>query len=203
MGMTPALGSPCRVGLRALDGGDEPIRWADQGFDDVPALLPGGGDDASQDGEVLGPLLGSEASGDLLAQLHHPQVALGLVVCEPYLEVGQEPEHRAPVVSQPQGQIVTDPSLPAFLPLARRERRLALVEGQRLGNDLVRIGARSAPQASPERRHPCPVRSGRRDWPGAGAAASAEPRPPLRCPPEPATPAGDGRCTGCAPHPPS
>ena len=39
MGMPLVLESLYRVGSRARDGGDEPIRWAHQGFDDVPALL--------------------------------------------------------------------------------------------------------------------------------------------------------------------
>ena len=93
----------------------------------VPALLPDGGDDAAQDGEVPGPVPGSETPGDLLPQFHHPQVALGLVVGERDLEDGQEAKHRALSIAQPHGEVVTDPPLPAP-PLAGLGRIKRLLE---------------------------------------------------------------------------
>src|SRR5829696_1359622 len=63
----------------------------------VPAVLAGGGEIAAQGQERLGPGRGAPAAGDLLLQLHHPQVAFGLVVVERHAGVVQRPQHLVPV----------------------------------------------------------------------------------------------------------
>ena len=135
--MAPLLENPCQVSLRALDGGDEPIRWAGQGFDDIPALLSGGGDDAAQDGEVLGPCADRKPPEIFWRSFIIRRSRSASLFVNPTSRSIRNRSTAHLWVAQPQGRIVTDPSLPALLPLARRERWLALVKGQRIGDDLV------------------------------------------------------------------
>ena len=72
------------------------------------ALLLSCGDDGAQYGEVIGVASGPEAAGDFLAQFHHAQVALGLVVGEGDLWVGQEAQGLVPALMQAQGEQRTD-----------------------------------------------------------------------------------------------
>ena len=61
---------------------DEAFGGSAQGVEDVPPLLLSRGDDGAQYGEVVCVAPGAEAAGDFLAQFHHAQVALGLLVGE-------------------------------------------------------------------------------------------------------------------------
>lgn len=69
-------------------------------FDDVAALLADGGGVGTQVAEDLGPLNGAEAARHLLLDLHHPQIALGLVVVERDGGVGHEAQVVVGVLSQ-------------------------------------------------------------------------------------------------------
>ena len=52
-------------------------RWSSgQGLEHIPTLLPGGRENRADDGKILCTILGAEATGDLLAQFHHPPILL-------------------------------------------------------------------------------------------------------------------------------
>ena len=85
-------------------------RFGCECLEQIPALLSGGRDQRSDNGEVRSALLGAEATGDFLPQFHHPAVALGEIVGERHARVGQEAEHVRFACAEPQQQIVTDPA---------------------------------------------------------------------------------------------
>ena len=125
-----------------LDVFDEAVGRPHQGVEDIAALLLSGGDDCAQYGEVVCAASGAEAAGDFLAQFHHAQVALGLVVGEGDLWVGEEAQGLVSALMQAQGEVMAlaPPRCPA--PAGRRERRLALMERQRLDKQPV-VAARN------------------------------------------------------------
>jgi len=116
---------------------DEAFGGADQGVEDIAALLLGCGDDGAQYGEVIGVAWGSEAAGDFLSQFHHAQVALGLIVGEGDLRVDKEAQRLVAVSVQAQGKIVALAPLRLPAPAGRGERRQALMEGHRLDKQCV------------------------------------------------------------------
>src|SRR4029453_2145361 len=67
----------------------------------VPAVLAGGRQVAAQGQERLGACQGAPAAGDLLLQLHHPQVPLGLVVVERHAQVVQAAQLLVTMAVQP------------------------------------------------------------------------------------------------------
>ena len=116
---------------------DEAVGRAAQALEDISALLLSCGDDGAQYGEVIGVASGPEAAGDFLAQFHHAQVALGLVVGEGHSRVGEEAQGLVPALMQAQGEIVTlaPPRRPA--PAGRAELRPVFMERQRLDKQPV------------------------------------------------------------------
>src|SRR5829696_10076146 len=71
----------------------------------VHALLARGGDIAAQDEERLRAGQRSPAAGNLLLQLHHPQVALGQVVVKGDARVVQGPQDLTAMGIQPGQQV--------------------------------------------------------------------------------------------------
>ena len=122
-----------------MEFSDQLVRRCHQGFDDVPALLSGGGDGAAQGGEVLGAFWGAEPAGDFLAQFLHSTIAFGFIVGKRNVGVGEETQGLGFAVLEPEGEIVSDAAFlsPAFAGLRRRERWLRLMKGERLGEDPV------------------------------------------------------------------
>ncbi len=98
-----------------------------QGVDGVPALLAGCGNDGAQGGEVADALFGAEAIGDLLTQLHHSQIMLGLIVREGNSQVGEAPQTSVLVCLETEGEGVPDAAFFSSA-LAVLERRLRVVE---------------------------------------------------------------------------
>src|SRR3954463_13133317 len=78
---------------------------------DRQALLAEGADVAADLAEAVDGGHGAEAAGDLLADLHHAEVAFGLIVVEGDGEVGHEGEGRLLMRGEAQGKIA---SLAAF-----------------------------------------------------------------------------------------
>ena len=54
--------------------------------------------------------LGAEATGDFLAEFHHPRILLGQIVGERHVGVGEEAQHILLAGAETQQQIVADPS---------------------------------------------------------------------------------------------
>lgn len=79
-----------------------------EALDDIPAVLLGGTDHGSDDGEIACAAIRSEATGDFLPEFHHASVALGLIVGEWNVGVGQEPQDVFFVITEAQRQIVAD-----------------------------------------------------------------------------------------------
>ena len=79
-------------------------------MEDIPALLPGRGKGGSDDGEVVGTGLCTEATGDFLPQLHHAGIAFGLIIGEGHVRIVQKPQHVAPALIETEEKIVADPS---------------------------------------------------------------------------------------------
>src|SRR6266511_3748311 len=71
----------------------------------VRLLLAGGGQVGAQQAERLGAAHGAPAAGDLLGQLDHADVTLGLVVREWHAQVFEEPGHRPTSSVQPPKQV--------------------------------------------------------------------------------------------------
>ena len=80
-------------------------------LEQIPALLSGGRDQRSDNGEVRGALLGAEATDILLRRNFIIRLlALGEIVGERHAQVGyQEAEHVRFARAEPQQQIVADP----------------------------------------------------------------------------------------------
>ena len=97
-------------------------------------MFSGGGDDGSERGKILGAEGRSEATGYLLLDLHHTNIALGLIVGEGHQEVPSETQNVGFKIAKTHEQIMAGTArLPAASPLLQ-ERRLGPVEGQ-AGND--------------------------------------------------------------------
>ncbi len=75
--------------------------------EDVPTLLSRGGYGGAEVGEGPGAGHCSEAAGDFYLDLHHPQIALGLIVGEGDGEVIAETQHIAFELVQPDQEIVS------------------------------------------------------------------------------------------------
>src|SRR5688500_16432740 len=84
-------GTPERSGY--AESADQRLRVLGQSVNDIPALLPGRGDEGADHGEVASPFLRPEALGDFLPDLHHAPVALGLIVGEGHGGIVQETQH--------------------------------------------------------------------------------------------------------------
>src|ERR1700722_4175240 len=103
----------------------------------MPSLLPGGREDRTDPREVLGVVLGAEAAGDLLPQLHHPSIPFRQVVGERYPRISEEVEHVLLVCAETQQEVV------AGAPWWRTSRsglaqgRLRFVECQAVGDNGV------------------------------------------------------------------
>jgi hypothetical protein len=77
-----------------------------QGAIGIDGLLAQGGEVGADGGGGLRPVLGAEAAGNLLLELGHTDVALGLVVIERDIQVGEEAQNRLAVIAQSPDQIV-------------------------------------------------------------------------------------------------
>lgn len=77
-----------------------------QGIECVDAVLAGGGDVAADAAEVREGLEVAERAGDLLPQLHHPQIPRRLVVVEGHREVAHEGEDARGAVAETVEQVV-------------------------------------------------------------------------------------------------
>ena len=71
----------------------------------VHLVLARGRDVGAHGKERLRAMKGAPAAGDLLLQLHHPQVALCLIVRKRHAQVDQEPAHLVTVGIQPSKQV--------------------------------------------------------------------------------------------------
>ena len=107
-------------------------------MEDVPALFSGGGDDGADAGEGSRAGHGSEAAGDFHLDLHHPQVALGLIVGEGDGDVREESQHIGFALVQPDQEIVSGAmgGSTAGSDLSG-ERRLVAMEGKAAPDDGV------------------------------------------------------------------
>ncbi len=91
-------------------------------MEQIAALLAHGGQIGAGDAKGVSALRGAKASGDLLLQFRHPNVALGLVVVERNLRIVEEAQHLVGVSAQASEEIhrsrLLDP--PASAGFARR-----------------------------------------------------------------------------------
>lgn len=69
-------------------------------------MFGGGGDVAADRGEAFGSVEAAELAGDLGLELHHADVAFGLVVVERDVEVGREREEPVAVLNERGGEVV-------------------------------------------------------------------------------------------------
>src|SRR5664280_2874517 len=105
--VNPCRGSPGRSGSAATGWTPRPAARAGRGeqvaehSEGVLAVFAGGGQVGADREERPGTGLRPPAAGDLLLQLHHPHVALGLVVVEGHPEVAGEAQHVVAVPVQP------------------------------------------------------------------------------------------------------
>jgi hypothetical protein len=76
------------------------LEQAPQHAKHAQSLLAGGRDVAAHGQERLGPGQRAPAAGNLLLQLDHAQIPLGLVVVERHPKVVQEPQHLVTVSVQ-------------------------------------------------------------------------------------------------------
>ena len=112
------------------------VGLAEQGFDDAPALLSRGREEASDGGEVGGAFGRAEAAGDFHPQLHHADVALGLVVAEGHGGIAQKAQRVASPGQEALQQIVSGSSRRAASGFATasghgaRQRRLPFMKGE-------------------------------------------------------------------------
>ena len=199
-----------------LDVVDEAFGRSAQGFEDIPSLLLGSGDDGAQYGEVVGVAPGAEAAGDFLSQLHHAQVALGLIVGEGHLRVGEEAQRLVSAPMQAQGEVVALAPFRFPTLAGRAQRRQALMKGHRLDKQHVVAPPQGTTPASQTRNqrscmHDAPslpgdeAREGR--IPGAKPVHPHKPLPATTprspgIPPEHAPPPGPGPPSGKAYDPP-
>src|SRR5215471_5079419 len=79
-----------RSGSSQSEGLDQGVRVLSKGLQDIPALLFGGRDRGTVDGESIGPVCRPKAARDLLLDLHHASVLLRLVVGKGNVWIGQE-----------------------------------------------------------------------------------------------------------------
>ena len=108
------------------------LRWVGvgEGGENIPALLTGGLDDGAQGGEALCALGGAGAAGDFLTQLDHPEISLGLVVCEGDLSrLVEEVQALCLSFLEAERAVVAGPSLGPSV-FYGREWWEALVEGE-------------------------------------------------------------------------
>ena len=115
------------------------LRWVGvgEGGENIPALLTGGLDDGAQGGEALCALGGAGAAGDFLTQLDHPEISLGLVVCEGDLSrLVEEVQALCLSFLEAERAVVAGPSLGPSV-FYGREWWEALVEGDGILEDAV------------------------------------------------------------------
>ena len=150
------IGTPGkRLGFHFREQGVGPLQ---QGLEAVEALLPRGRQHAAQRGEVVRTLLGPKPARDLHAQLHHPQVLLGLIVGKGHRDIPQAAQHRLPAVPQPPRQVVPRAALLASPPsgLGELQGRQRLVIRQRLPDQLVIAPLEPLQQRTRQRNAPLP-----------------------------------------------
>ncbi len=112
-----------------------------RGFENSPALLASSGNAGAQGCEVASALFRAEAAGDLLTQLRHSQITLGLIVREGSSQVGETPQASVLVCLETEGEVVPDAEFfwgwfrvssgwPGFGPGAGRAVRAAYMRPQ-------------------------------------------------------------------------
>ena len=86
-------------------------------MEDVGTLLMEGREVGADGREALDPGVGAEGAGDLLLELGHAHIALGLVVIEGHAQVGDEAQHLLALLAQALDEVVgrglLDPALGA------------------------------------------------------------------------------------------
>ena len=81
-------------------------------LEDIPARFPGGRENRPHDGNILCTVVGTEATGDLLPQFHHPTVAFREVVGAGHAPIGERAQYILSAATLAQQQIITDPPRP-------------------------------------------------------------------------------------------
>lgn len=132
-----------------------------QGMKKIAALLAHGGQTGAGDAEGVSAWRGAKATGDLLLQFRHPNVALGLVVVKQDTRIVEETQHIVGVSVQTSEEIdrsrLLDPSASAF------DTHCFGVKPLACGKDRL-IPCATVPQTFPSQRR-LPLSRPDRSWP--------------------------------------
>ena len=154
-----------------------------EGLEDVPALFSRGGYDGADAGEGSRAGHGSEAAGDFHLDLHHPQVALGLIVGEGDGEVIEESQDIGFELVQPDQEIVSGAmGRPSARSDLSGEGRLVAMEGKPAPDDgVVAFDQRAQNERRQRRRALGDGARARLRWPRREDRAFARPIALCRC----------------------